>query len=198
MAMIQFSKCPVQDPKATIEAGKPMFGEGIDALIQIDKYSNIRFQFMGPRKDETEAAFLARVPNEIRVNWMPQLNAWLSGQTMNDGTPLEIMAWITPAQVANLRGVGIASVEALAAASDGILAPLGMNASAMRSQAKAWLDERAGKAISSVGRLEDENQALKGQLAEQAEALKAMQEQLAAMAHEDTGKRGPGRPKSKE
>jgi hypothetical protein len=70
--MIQFSKCPVQDPKATIEAGKPMFGEGIDALIQIDKYSNIRFQFMGPRKDETEAASWLR-PQRNPRQWMHQL-----------------------------------------------------------------------------------------------------------------------------
>lgn len=195
MPIVQFNKCPVQDPKATAEAGKPVFGEGIEALVQIDKYSNIKFQFLAPQKGESPEAFMGRVPNEIRANYPRELEGWLNGQVVIDGTPIESMAWITPAQVANLQSVGINSAEGLANASDGVLNPLGMNGTYMRSQAKEWLEAQAGASFKTMAK---ENEELKAMLKQQAEAIAELQKAVSTEGEDVPLKRGPGRPGKKE
>lgn len=200
MPMVIFSKVAVQDPQATTSAGRPVFGDGIEALVQIDKYSNIKFQWLALREGEARDVYFERIPNEVRANFLRELEAWESGQAFIDGTPLDAMPWLTPAQIANLQGVGLNTVEKLAAASDGVIGPLGMNASTLRNQAKAWLDDRAGSVVGDVGRLTDENAALREQFTEQAKMLADMRAQLDAMRQgqdpDGSEKRGPGRPKN--
>jgi hypothetical protein len=60
-------------------------------------------------------------------------------QGLADGTPLEMWAYLTPAQVANLKVSGVFSVEHLAAVSDGNLPNIGMGAMDLRDRARQFL-----------------------------------------------------------
>ena len=177
MATVAFEKCSLTDHAASTAKNRVVFAEGIRATVHIDSKSTVIFDFMSQRENESVAEFAQRIPPEIRLNWLKELEAWLSGQEHTEGTPVDQMPWLTPAQVATLTGAGVVSVEKLADCSDGLLAPLGLNGSVLRSQARAWLDEAAGLAVASVGRLQQENDELRAMLLRQLEAISALQAQ---------------------
>lgn len=169
MPVITFEKTSMVDPLKSM--GGTYFADAVKATIHINDKSTLVYEFIMPREREAEASFMRRVPPEIRLNWLEHLKSWLSGQEYTEGTPLDQMAWLSPAQVANLKNAGIASVEALENASDGQLGSMGMSGTVLRAQAKAWTEERAGKALADVGRIAQENEELRSLLAEQQAAI---------------------------
>lgn len=89
------------------------------------------------------------------------------------GTPLEQWPMMTPATVKNLKHMGIASVDQLAAVSDGNLQNLGPGARALRDQATAYL-ERAGEGAAT--------RAMAAENADLRAKLEAMEANLANLA----------------
>jgi hypothetical protein len=174
MAVITFERISLIDA-AKSAGGNPVFCEGVRSTVHIDAKSNVVFDFPAQKEGESDGDFFTRIPPEITLNWREQLKSWMVGQEHVEGTPIDSMPWITPAQAATLKGAGLVSVELLADCSDGILSPLGLNGSVLRTQAKAWLDKASGKAFADVGRLQQENDELKAQMAAMQEAIKSIQ-----------------------
>ena len=180
MPAITFEKTSMVDPRKSMNG--TFFADAVKATVHINDKNTLVYEFILPRENETEAEFMRRVPPEIRLNWLDHLNSWRSGQEHTDGTPLNQMAWLSPAQVDNLKSAGIVSVEALESASDGQLGFLGMSGSVLRAQARAWLDERAGKVLADVGRIAQENEELRSLIVEQQAAMEDLKKQIGKMA----------------
>lgn len=67
--------------------------------------------------------------------------------TAQSGTPVEVWPLVDVAQVANLKAMGVFSVEQIAALSDTQIQPLAPHGFAMRDQARAWLKSAADGAV---------------------------------------------------
>lgn len=122
-----------------------------------------------------------------RVLWShlePAYEAWRGGQAIpENGTPLAAWSGLSVEQASRLKAVGIVTVEAIAEASETLLAkPPLPNMRELKKQAQMFLDSR-------------ENSALVARMAELEEQNAAMLEML---SEKDEQKRGPGRPKKTE
>jgi hypothetical protein len=123
-----------------------------------------------------------------RVLWSqiePAYEAWKKGQDIPaHGTPLAAWSGLTPDQAERLKMVGMTTVEAIAEASEAVMAnPPLPQMRELKKQAQMFLDSR-------------ESSAMAARLAELEEQNAAMLEMLAEKAEEP--KRGPGRPKKAE
>lgn len=193
MPQIQFEQCAIENVSKSNKLGKACFEDGIMAIITIDPKTNIKFPFPVMRKGESEAAFIARLPNELKNNWANEVLAYCKGIEFCDGTPLQSMAWLSPGQIETLRSAGVNSVERLAKVTSGILEPFGLDGADLSRKAKAWLDDQSGKAVATIQAQGAELDAVKSENAEMKKAIEFLQAQLAAM-QEQGGKRG--RPKA--
>lgn len=110
--------------------------------------------------------------------------AWRNNTGIVSGTPLEVWPKLDTTLIAHFRSEGIRTLEQLAAIADSNLHVLGINGRMWRDNARTYLDDMAkNETVESVRR---DNEELRSQ-------LKAMQEQLAAMAGEKPERRKPGR-----
>jgi len=189
MPQIQFEQCAVENTVKTAKLGKACFEDGICATITIDPKSNIKFMFPSMRKGESETAFIARLPHELKNHWVNEILAYCKGKAFCDGTPLQSMAWLSPGQIETLRSAGVSSVERLAKVGSGILEPFGLDGADLSRKARAWLDDQSGKAVATIQAQGAELDALRAQNAEMQKAVEFLQNQLAAM-QETGGKRG--------
>jgi hypothetical protein len=92
---------------------------------------------------------------------------------MVDGTPIEQWPYLNVAQVAELKAVGVRSIEALAAVSDGNLKNLGTRGRELRERARQHLATGAGE-------VEKELRATIAAQAQKIETLEAQIDQLQA------------------
>jgi hypothetical protein len=123
----------------------------------------------------------------MRSQWAqiePAYQAWKQGQVLPEsGTPLGAWPAVNPQQADALKSVGLHTVEAIAAANEGVLSkPPLPNMREIKRQAVAWLDGRSAAEQAAT-------------IARQQEQIDAMMEMLAEKTEE---KRGPGRPKKAE
>ena len=193
MPQIQFEQCAVEDAAKSARLGKICYEDGVMATVTIDPKSNIKFPFAARRRGESEAAFIERLPLELKNHWLNEVLAYCKGKTFCDGTPLQNMAWLSPGQIETLRSAGVSSVERLAKVGSGILEPFGLDGADLSRKARAWLDDQSGKAVATIQAQGAELDAVKSENAEMKKAIEFLQAQLAAM-QEQGGKRG--RPKA--
>jgi len=111
---------------------------------------------------------------------------------VHEGTPIEQWPQVSRSTALNLKGVNVHTVEHLAAVSDTVLHNLGHGGRELRDKAIAWLKAASDSAALMAAQekqkqLEDDNAALKQQVADLARKLDALAE-----------KRGPGRPRKDE
>jgi len=124
----------------------------------------------------------------LRSQWAqiePHYEAWKKGQDVpTSGTALGAWPGVNPDQADALRSVGLVTVEAVANATETILArPPLPNMREIKRQAALWLDGQDSAAMSlRVAELEAQNAAMLEMLAEQ----------------KTEAKRGPGRPRKDE
>lgn len=202
MAQIQFEPCAVEDVRKSARLGKICYEDGVMATITIDRKSNIKFPFAAPRKGESEAAFIQRLPPELRNYWVNEVLAYCKGKQFCDGTPLQNMAWLSPGQIETLRSAGVSSVERLAKVGSGILEPFGLDGADLSRKARAWLDEQSGRAVATMQQQAAELDAMRAQNADMRAAMESMQAQLAAMqeqqaeAAQEQPEKRRGRPKA--
>jgi len=121
------------------------------------------------------------VDDGVKRRFPAQYEAWKSNREARltvSGTPLQNWPVIGPAQVAELNAMKVFNVEGLANIAD-----VNLNKSPtlreLRTKAIAWLAQAKGGA--EVTRLATENEALQAKLSEQADMLKALQEQMAEL-----------------
>lgn len=122
---------------------------------------------------DNKTAFVDYVKPEYIERFRDQYEAFKRGEVRAaSGTPLEHWPILNTARVAELKAIGILSVDELAAVSDHTLTKMGMGARDLREQARAFIS--AAKGGAGVAHLVSENAQMKEQLA-------LMQSQIAAM-----------------
>lgn len=90
------------------------------------------------------------------------------------GTPLEMLTWLRPTRIAELRASSVMTVEALAGLPEGVLGKLGGTIRAEREQAQDWLS--ATQDAAAINRAAEANAALQARL----DAMQAQMEALLA------------------
>ncbi len=122
------------------------------------------------------------------------------------GTPIEEWTAMSKSVAAELRGVGIRTVEQLADTTEDQLSRFGQNAS-WASMADAWLKraKRDAPSMKAAADLEQSKQEIADLKSQMAELLAAVRAKDAADSTEDAApeaaepvKRGPGRPKKEQ
>ena len=126
-----------------------------------------------------------RFPEEWLRNYQHKYQQWKeTGEIPVVGTAVKNWAVASPAQIEMLLKLHVRTVEQLAGANEEVIGRLGMGARSLVDKAKAYVEQQE----SGVGKLVEENAALKQQaesstqaLAVQAEQLKVLQAQVEAL-----------------
>lgn len=140
---------PVQDEVASAQQGRPIFR-------QLE-----RVEIILPGNPHTRP--VANVTEEHRQRWPREYGAFREGVEVSpDGTPLEEWPILNRAQVAELKHLGIKTVEHVAALDDHAMQRIGMGGRVLRDKALAYLDDAANVAMNE--RLSKENDDLKARL----------------------------------
>lgn len=175
------------DKAASLAEGRPIFRDT----------EMVRIRFPGDMKRElVERASVKCQRDKQSGQWMDyraayprHYEAFQQGRILSrEGTPVEQAPFLTASQRAEMKGLAIHTVEALAGVTDGNVARLGMNGRALREQARAYLDAASGSA--TVTALAAENAEMKAQMERLMAQLRDMQA--------EPEKRGPGRPRKEE
>jgi len=94
------------------------------------------------------------------------------------GSPIEQLPGLGPSMAIRLKQLNIRSIEDMAGVSDEtVIQEIGAGARDLIKRAKAFLSQTSVQTLS----LAEENSALKGQLTEQGDAIRRLQEQLAIL-----------------
>lgn len=138
---IRFETRPVEHPGRSLEAGTP-------------KYDNVDFIYI--RNPGSKDEFCKKA-SQITDPWQKQVYThWKSTQEQpSDGTPVEMVPWLDPALIMELKAIGIKSLEHLANISDMIITKgqiLGLGE--LRKKAQAYIKAATDGAV--VIRLETE------------------------------------------
>ncbi len=176
---VEFHMVPTEDRTASIEAG---------LLVMKD----VPYAFITPagsreRIEREVDSWFITLEHEVRAERLPaqwlaeyrrMYKEWLSGNEATiSGVALTNWPGISPAQVSNLRQVGIVTVEQLAEANEQALAAIGLGGRALKEKAIAYLAEAA-----STGKLAEQNVALKLQTEQQAESIDRLEKQVAQLS----------------
>lgn len=187
-------------PKATEEAGKPVFKavEYVEIIIPGDKHSRPVY----------------KVTAVHREKYADHYDRFIKGvEQKRSGTPLEHWGRVTDTQVAEMNAVSIFTIQDLALLDDGKLQGLGSGGNELREQAKVYLTmevDRRGAEEQSIRalRAEEENDKLTSKVDEMSntialmgaqlkvltagkESVKAVEDLLAGPAGEDEGDSAP-------
>lgn len=172
---------PVQDAKATEEAGAPRFIE--QERVRIIVAGDMLNQAVSP------------VTPEIQERFSDAYNRWKKGRQENhiDGTPLRAWPLASAAQIMEWAAVNILSVEHLAAVSDTNINRLA-DGRIWREKAIAWL--ASAKDGAAASKFAAENERLRDDLAELRRTVETLSAQVIARNAADDAeqRRGPGRP----
>jgi hypothetical protein len=128
-----FKKQAVYNEAKSKDAGRAMF----------DEVEMVEVWFAGDRLQRP----CFEVTDEHRERWPKEYEAFKAGNTISDsGTPLEHWPRMTVGKVAELKALGILTVEALSQMPDRNIASLGMNGRPLREEARSFLEQAAGTA----------------------------------------------------
>lgn len=161
MAYVKFEKTSLEDRSLSLEKGRTVYAEAVEATIVVDNKTTMKFVW--PENGE--------IPNEIRLNHMDAYQAWLVGQEIFDGTSLVYLPGMTPAQADNLKSYGIISVEQLAEANAAQIGSI-MGGVSLQASARAYLENSSGGvSAGQAATLATENELLRQELADLRERM---------------------------
>ena len=180
-SVVKFEERPVQHKAKSDAAGRPIYWTALLAVVHCPGMKNQVVGLEVELRDENGKVIRRKVdhtkgdgtPVYRDEMFREQLKAWRDNKTGTDaiGTPLQMYPRLDVAQIASLQGIGINTLEALAAVPDSLLHQV-TNGRSMRDGAKAYLEAANGGA--PIERLNAAN-------AELEEKLKIMAERLAAL-----------------
>jgi hypothetical protein len=155
----EFFMDTVEDRRASIDAGRPVFREIESVKVIIPGL--------------IASVVVHRVNEEHRQRWPEQYAAFKAGQDpVLNGTPLEEWPILNKAAISELRHAQIRTVEELAALSDIAVQGIGMGGQVLRERARGWLDDAQHEAFTN--RLLHDNDLLRSEVG----ALKTQNEEL--------------------
>ena len=150
----------VENKFKSAEAGRPIY-DNVEMISIINPGS----------KDE----FIKKVDAAAKSRFGPQYEHWRRTQEQPaEGTPLEMVPFLNPAQVKELKALNVPTLEHLANLHDGAIQKIGMGGLELVRKAKAYMKAAGDNSV--VTKLVAENQALKGEI----EALKTQIAQVNA------------------
>lgn len=156
---------PVIDELASQAAGRPIYKD------------EERVQFVMPGNPTQP---VERVTDYHRERWPQQYEAFRKSQEWAvEGTPLEMWPVLRRAQVLELKGLGLMTVEQVATMADNAVQKIGMGGRRLRELAVAYLDDAEAGALNE--RLSKQKETLEATVAaqnRQIEELKTLVEQI--------------------
>lgn len=165
---VMFEVRPREDREATKKLGSPQFVEDNWVIVtpqgSKDRHEKLADEWFEQKERDVQEG---RFPADWFRAYRAEYEAWKSGQeTPVNGTPLKNWTGVSKGQLQTLLGLGLRTVEDLAAANVETMNRVGMGATSLKQLAQAFLDEAAGPGtlIRRVGALQDENAELKAQL----------------------------------
>lgn len=164
----------VQDPKASKEAGRPIFKD-IEA-VEIRMAANKQTVAVFPAHEFWAWGEIDGVRQKISyaMRFTDQYKRFKANEAQAmTGTPLEELPFLTQAKRSELKALSIYTAEALASLDGHPLKQLGMGGRELKNQAEAYLSRATDSA--AVTRLAAENESLRA-------ALAAMQQPQAPVA----------------
>ena len=138
----------VENKFKSAEAGRPIY-DNVEMISIINPGS----------KDE----FIKKVDAAARQRFGPQYEHWKRTQEQPaEGTPLEMVPFLNPAQVREFKALNIPTLEHLANLHDGPIQKIGMGGLELVRKAQAYLKAAGDNSV--VTKLAAENQRLKGEI----------------------------------
>lgn len=178
---VVFEKRPVEDRAASEEAGHFVAKDVTFAIITPagtkDRIEKIAEEWIGGLD---EGVRQERIPVEWPKLFRDALKHWEETQEDPEfGTPITSWPAVTPAQVKNIHGANIRSIEDMAEASVEAINRIGMGGQALKQKAQAWLDSSkdTGKTAAELEKLRQAN-------ADKDDIIKELQASLTALRKE--------------
>ena len=133
---VGFGLLPLQNPRTSKKAGRPMFDDVVHVQILVPGDSKSLILRPATRKDEEDypLAFARFKSNEAIAQ---------------SGTPIEHWPQLTRGEALSLKSAGLRTVEELAEVHDGNLGKLGSNAREYRTKARAYVNNAANSAAAA-------------------------------------------------
>jgi hypothetical protein len=180
-AMVKFEKRPVEDKKASREAGFVVYKD-VDFVKVVPPYSKECFE------NKAESWFdnveknvrIGRTPPEWRDHWRQSYESWKKGEAAPlNGTSVKNWPAITPAQCKTILNANIHTIEDLALVNDEGARRLGMGGLELKNKAKAYV-----QAIKDTGPLVMENAALKKEVENQNATINNLSEKVDILSNQ--------------
>jgi len=185
---VRFEYRPVEDREQTIETGHFSSKDVAFAIITPPGSRDTT-----EKEAEVWLADLRKASNEGRFpeTWtMAYENGYKQWKETNEdpefGTSIKTWPAISQAQLRNILGANIRTIEELAEANEAALNRIGMGSRALKDKAQAWLDtaNSKGKTASELNSLRVENTELKAKLETQAKDIETLKSQFEALKKE--------------
>jgi hypothetical protein len=173
--LVRFYMEPWEDPKASKEAGRPIFIErefvhiehAGERLRDFFGYAHEPFQL--DRKNGGHITYAKRYPAQYKMFKERQAEQMI-------GTPLEHVPFLSRTRVAEMKALHVNTAEALRDLSERGITNLGMNTRNEVEQVRLWLDSAldaatANKALAEAAQAKAEKEELKDRIARLEAAL---------------------------
>lgn len=149
--------------KASEDAKRPVY----------EDRTYLELRIVGHRGD----VVVHEVRDEHKQRFPEAWKAFESGHEQpHQGTPLEMWARMTPAMIANLRGMNVYTVEELAGLPDIALQKIGMNGLELRADAQKFIENAVRTAdVETMDKLQAQNLQMAEQMAELQKQLASLQ-----------------------
>ena len=180
-AYVRFERRPMEDKKASIDAGRYV-AKDVDFALVTPPYSKdcVEYKVEQWLINMDRNVRDGRIPERWADQWKASYQSWKNGQEMPlHGTPIKGWGVVSPAQQQTLIAMNCLTVEDLAGINDEGLRRIGMGAVELRDKAKNWLASMKdhGAVTVQLAAMEQENR----NLAATVETLKAQVEALKGM-----------------
>ncbi len=182
---VEFEVRPVEDRSASEAQGHVAYRDEIYAIVTPagtrDRLEKVAEEWI---KGLEEGVQQERIPAEWLDGYRRRLEAFKNGQEAPvDGTAIQHMTTLTPAQVKNCLNANVRTVEDLSTATEEAMTRIGMGGRELKAKAKAWLDaaSKTGKSAEELNNLRVENQTQAAKLEEQGKTITDLTSRLAAL-----------------
>lgn len=182
---VRFEVRPKENKEKSLAAGRQMYDDCAYAIVMQygskDQYEKEAVDWLAQKRREA-------VSGNYPAEWVDQFDrmyeAFQKGSEMPlHGTPLARVPWLTPARIRQWQGANILTLEDMADANEGVLGMVGMGARTERDQARAYIEagKDFGAVAAKVGDLEQKLRDSEQSRSDDAEKLRAMAAQIAAL-----------------
>ena len=187
-AYVTFEQRPIEDKEESLKQGRSI-SKDVDWILVNKPYSRDVFE----QKAKTWLDKQERQVKEGRINpkfldyWKGAYKNWKEGlEAPVNGTDIRNWSLISPAEIKNLLGIGVKTIEDLAQANDEGVRRIGMGGMTLKNKAKAYL-----KSSTDHGSVVLENAEQKKKIGQLEGSLESLQDQVKAlMLQLDSQQRG--------